>query len=191
MKRTFILFTLFLALLSTSCVSSFKVSADYDKKTDFDQYTSFSMHPWEDDISTPIPEMAKKQLLEAAKNEMIKRGYTFKEKGGDLTVGLSVLIEEKIEYRSDGSVSYGFGYGGYGYYGAYGMGYTSPTTFRSYYYNEGTIIVDIFDEKNKNLVWQGYGFDRLDENPHKNQEKIDVYMRYIFQKYPGKVKQAK
>ena len=129
----------------------------------------------------------KQKLLMAAKNEMIKRGYTFKEKGGELAVGLSVLVEEKVEYRSDGSVSYGVGYGGWGY-GGVGVGYSSPTTYRSYYYNEGTIIVDVFDEAKKMLIWQGYGFDRLDDNTHKNESKIDMYMKYIFRKYPGKVK---
>jgi len=191
MKKSLFLLTLVAAVIATSCVSTFSVSADYDRQTDFSKYKTFSMLPWQTDVSTPVAGAIRTKLLNAAKNEMLERGYTFVEKGGDLTVGLSLLIEEKVEYRSDGTVSYGVGYGGYGYYGAYGMGYTTPTTIREYYFNEGTLIVDIFDEKAKNLVWQGYGFDRLEDNPHKNEDKIDTYMRYIFHKYPGKVKQTK
>lgn len=187
MQKHVFLSALVLVLFATSCVSDFKVSSDYDKSTDFTKYKTFTMLPWDNDVSTPVQDGTKRKILNAAKNEMIKRGYTYVEKGGDLAVGLSVLVEEKVEYRSDGSVSYGVGYGGYGY-GGFGVGYSTPTTYRSYYYNEGTIIVDVFDERQKMLVWQGYGFDRLKDNPHKNQEKIDMYMKYIFKKYPGKVK---
>jgi hypothetical protein len=125
-------------------------------------------------------------LYAAAKNEMQARGYSYVDNGGDLAVGLSVLIEEKVEYRADGSVNYNVGYGYYGYYGGYGMGYAGPTTISTYYYNDGTLIVDVFDQKTKNLVWQGYGFDRLDDQPLKVQHKIPTYMKYIFQKFPKK-----
>jgi hypothetical protein len=173
--------------LLSSCVSNFKVSTDYDKDVDFEKYATFTFLPWDDDVSTHINEFVQKELYAAAKAEMEKRGYKFVENNADLAVGLSVLIEEKVEYRSDGTVNYNVGYGYYGYgYGGMGMGYSTPTTIREYYYNDGTIIIDVFDEKAKQLIWQGYGFDRLEDNPHKNEEKIPVYMKYIFQKYPLK-----
>ncbi len=189
MKKAFIFIIALTAILSTGCVSNFTASADYDKTTDFTKYKTYSVLPWNAQASTDIGESPKAKIYAAINNEMQKRGYKYQEKGGDLTIGLSVLIEEKVEIRSDGSVNYNVGYGYYGYYGAVGMGYGSPTTYREYYYNDGSIVIDIFDEKQKNLVWQGYGFDRLDDNPHKNEEKIDIYVKYIFHKFPGKVKQ--
>lgn len=182
------LFLLFFAALMTSCVSNFKVSADYDKATDFSAYKTFNFLPWRDDVSTHISKEAQDKLYAAAKNEMEARGYIFVQSGGDLAVGISVLIEEKVEYRTDGSANYNVGYRYYGYYGGYGMGYAGPTTVRPYYYNDGTVIIDVFDEKKKNLIWQGYGFDRLDDVPHKNISKIPTYMKYIFYKYPYKGK---
>lgn len=186
MRALLLLAALTALLLNSSCVSTFKVSADYDKQAEFSTYNTFSMLPWDNDVSAHISEEAKKKLYAAARAEMEKRGYTYVEKGGDLTVGISVLIEEKVEYRTDGTVNYNVGYGYYGYYGGYGMGYSSPTTIREYYYNDGTVIVDVFDEKKKNLIWQGMGFDRLEDNAHKNIEKIPAYMKYIFYKYPLK-----
>lgn len=187
MKKALFIGAVVALFASTSCVSNFKASADYDKATDFAVYNTFSMLEWNPQNSSNIQPSTAAKLIEAAKKEMEARGYKLVEKGGDLSVGLSVLIEEKIEYRSDGSVNYnvGYGYGGYGY-GGYGMGYYGPTTYRSYYYNDGTIIVDVFDEKKKTMVWQGYGFDRLEDNPAKNVQKIDTYMKYIFYKYPLK-----
>lgn len=185
--RIILVFAAFATLFfTTSCVSTFKVSAEYDKQASFSTYKTFSMLPWDNNVSSHISEGAKTKLYAATRAEMEKRGYTFVEKGGDLTVGISVLIEEKVEYRTDGTVNYNVGFGYYGYYGAYGMGYSAPTTVREYYYNDGTVIVDVFDEQKKNLVWQGIGFDRLDDSAHKNIEKIPVYMKYIFYKYPVK-----
>ena len=92
-------------LLQSSWVSNFKVSADYDKQAEFASYNTFSMLPWDNDVSAHISEEAKKKLYAAARAEMEKRGYTYVEKGGDLTVGISVLIEEKVEYRTDGTVN--------------------------------------------------------------------------------------
>jgi hypothetical protein len=186
MKKSLLFLALAVAILSTSCVSNFKASADYDKQTDFSLYKTYSVLPWNPQVSTSIQESPKAKLYQALRNEMDKRGYTYVEKDGDLTVGLSVLIEEKIEYRADGTVNYNVGYGYYGY-GGYGVGYSTPTTIREYDYNEGTIIVDMFDEKQKQMIWQGYGQDRLDDVPHKNEQKIDTYMRNIFYKFPGKV----
>jgi hypothetical protein len=186
MKTPILLLAVVTAFFATSCVSNFKATADYDRATDFSAYKTFQMLEWNPQNSSNINPSVAAELLASAQKEMEARGYTLVEKGGDLAVGLSVLIEEKIEYRSDGSVNYNVGYGYYGY-GGYGMGYMGPTTVREYYYNEGTIIVDIFDEKKKMMVWQGYGFDRLNDNPHKNEAKIGTYMKYIFYKFPGKV----
>jgi hypothetical protein len=187
MKKALLLLAISAVLFTTSCVSNFTASADYDKKTDFTQYKTYSVLPWNPQVSTSIQESPKTKLYQALRNEMDKRGYTHVEKGGDLAVGLSVLVEEKVEYRSDGTVNYNVGYGYYGY-GGYGMGYSTPTTIREYDYNEGTIIIDIFDEKQKQMVWQGYGQDRLDDVPHKNESKIDTYLKNIFYKYPVKPK---
>lgn len=188
MKKASFLIALATIFISSSCVSNFKASADYDKKTDFTQYKTFSLLPWNPQASSAIQESPRAKLYEAAKKEMESRGYTYVQSGGDLALGLSVLIEEKVEYRTDGSVNYNVGYGYYGYYGGYGMGYSGPTTVTPVYYNDGTLIVDIFDEKQKTLIWQGYGFDRLEDNPHKNEQKINTYMKYIFYKYPVKAK---
>jgi hypothetical protein len=174
-----------LILFASACVSNFKVSADYDKQTDFMGYNTFSLLPWNSDVSTNISNEAKTKLYATARSEMEKRGYKYVEKGGELSVGISVLIEEKVEYRADGTVNYSVGYSTWGY-GGVGMGYSSPTTIRSYYYNDGTIVVDVFDEKKKTLVWQGFGFDRLDDSAQKNIKKIPTYMKYIFYKYPLK-----
>ncbi len=186
MNLTRSLLVLAVAAFTASCVSNFKVSADYDKEAQFINYNTFSMLPWDNDVSSHIGNEAKTRLYNATRSEMEKRGYKFVEKGGDLTVGISVLIEEKVEYRSDGTVNYNVGYGYYGYYGGYGMGYTGPTTIREYYYNDGTLIIDVFDEKKKNLIWQGMGFDRLNDDSHKNVEKIETYVKYIYYKYPLK-----
>jgi len=182
------LLILLLVSLLASCVTNFKVVTDFDKKTDFSGYKTFHFLPWNKEISTRIERETQNMLYAAARNEMEARGYTFVQSGGDLAVGISVLIEEHVEVRADGSVNYNVGYGGMGYFGGFGMGQRGPTTYSNVYYNDGTLIIDVFDEKTKNLIWEGYGFDRINDHPLKAQQKIPMYMKHIFKKFPAQGK---
>ena len=190
MKKASFIIALAAIFCTTSCVSSFKSTADYDKKTDFTKYKTFSLLPWNPLKSSDIAESSRALVFASAKKEMESRGYTHVESGGDLTLGFSVLIEENIEYRTDGGVNYNVGYGLYGYYGTYGMGYSGNPSSSRVYFNDGAIFVDVFDEKQKTLIWQGSGFDRLEDNPHKNEQKIPEYMKRIFYKFPVKAKRS-
>jgi hypothetical protein len=62
-----------------------------------------------------------------------------------------------------------------------GMG-TSTTQVRTY--TEGTLIVDIWDAKKKELVWRGVGSDTVSSNPESNAKKIDQVVADMFKRYP-------
>lgn len=68
--------------------------------------------------------ISRNKIREALRLEMEKRGYTFVESGGDLAVGASVIIEERIEYVTDPQMHHhmGMGMGGMGMMGL-GMGW--------------------------------------------------------------------
>ena len=62
--------------------------------------------------------------------------------------------------------------GGWGYYG-YGMGGPVSTTTRVVEYEEGTLVVDIWDADNKELVWRGSASGiMLSEKPEKTQKNV-------------------
>ncbi len=74
----------------------------------------------------------------------------------------------------------GWGYGpGWGWGG--GMG-SSTTTVRQY--NVGTVALDIWDAKQKRLVWRGTASDTMTDDPQKRAQKIQTAAEKLFEKYP-------
>ena len=78
------------------------------------------------------------------------------------------------------TTNFGYGYGPGWYWGG-GMG-TTTTQVRTY--TVGTLIVDIWDAKAKQLVWRGIASDTLSENPQKNQQIAAKALAMMFEKYP-------
>jgi hypothetical protein len=72
--------------------------------------------------------------------------------------------------------------GGYGYRG-YGGGMGTASTMVSEY-TVGTLVVDIFDGKSKNLVFRGTAEDELSDNPEKNKKKLEKASAKIFKNFP-------
>jgi hypothetical protein len=71
--------------------------------------------------------------------------------------------------------------GGYGYRFGGGMG-TATTTVDEY--TVGTLVVDIFDGKSKNLIWRGIAQDELSDKADKNAKKRAKAMEKFFKDFP-------
>ena len=84
----------------------------------------------------------------------------------------------------------GYGYGraayGHGRYGGYGYGVAIPpqTTVRSY--DEGTLIIDFLDRRDKELFWRGSFSAKLSRNPSPQATtgKIRDAVKKILAKFP-------
>ena len=73
--------------------------------------------------------------------------------------------------------------GGYGYrYGGMGGMGTSTTTVSEY--TVGTLVVDMFDAKSKNLVFRGIAEDELSDNAEKNAKKLEKASTKMFKNFP-------
>ena len=169
-------FILILAL--TGCVSSLKITSDYDKNIDFKVYKTYMLLPWRKENSDLVNEIDKRRLYDALKSELDARGYKQVESGADLAVNLMVVIQEKSNVS--GYMSH-YNYGGYYY--PYGYGY-STVHYDSQEYLQGTVIIDIFDNKAKKLIWQGAAISEIDENPRNREKGIPRGMAKIFWEYP-------
>jgi hypothetical protein len=63
-----------------------------------------------------------------------------------------------------------------------GMGGTSTTTVDEY--TVGTLVVDIFDAKSKQLVYRGTATDELSNKPEKNAKKLAKASDKLFKDFP-------
>jgi hypothetical protein len=77
------------------------------------------------------------------------------------------------------------GMGGYGYRGFGGMG-TASTVVNEY--TVGSVVVDMFDAKSKNLIFRGTAEDEISDNPAKNAKKIEKASTKMFKNFPPSAK---
>lgn len=197
MKTRWIFSLVILTILALSSCSSIKVVTDYDKEVDFAQYDTFSFLPWDIQNGKRVNDLDKLIIYKAIANEMRKKGYV-KADSGDLRINVQVILDEKTgtkaytNYYSMGGYGYGYGgYGGYGYggYAPFGYGHAT-TTYQDFKYTDGTLIIDIFDAKDKKLIFQGGATGTLDSNSSAKERQATASMMRLFAQFP-KVKKPK
>lgn len=185
MKKIVIL----LCIALTASCSSLKVYSDMDPSADFDAYKTFEYYGWAENSDKIMNTLDKDRIESSFGAEFTKRGVTFtQEKGkGDAVVSLFITTEDKestTAYTTHmGMGGYGGGWG-YGYGVGYGGMGTSVTNYNTNTYEEGTLVVSLYDAKTKKLVWQSSGTGVVDDNPKNRAEKIALAVAKIMSKYP-------
>ena len=184
------------ALVIFAC-SSIKVYSDYDKTYDFTQVKTAQYYGWADHTDKILSPFDKERVEKAFGAEFKSRGITFTQsEDSDIIVSLHIVTEQKTETTATttGMGGYGgYGYGGYYGYGpgyGYGTGY-STTTYNTYDYTVGTLLVSVYDAKTKTLVWESAGQGEIEENPSKRDASIKYAVKSIMYKYPVKPSTAK
>jgi hypothetical protein len=151
------------------------VKTDYDKAANFGGVKTFALKigtAW----GNPIGE---KRVTDEITQALTAKGWTLAEEGkGDAQVVLHGATQTKHSLNTFYS-----GMGGYGWrgMGAAGMGSATTTTSD---YTVGTLVVDIFDGKSKQLMWRGTAQDELSDKPEKNIKKLEKASDKMFKDFP-------
>lgn len=180
-----------LLLLMVGC-SSLKVTSDYDKSFDFNAIKTYDYYGWAEDSDQILNRFDKERIEKAFGEEFNKRGMSYVEEGGDVTVALYIVTEQKTQTTATTTgVGVGGGYGGYGYggYYGYGPGYgwgggMATTTYNDYDYTVGNLVVSVFDIEKKQLIWTSVGSGTVGENPDTREKNIPRVVAAIMKKYP-------
>ena len=61
-------------------------------------------------------------------------------------------------------------------------------TYNTYVTKQGTLVVELADAKNKNLLWRGSATDTISDNSNKNINNLNKAVTKLFQNYPPKEK---
>jgi hypothetical protein len=99
--------------------------------------------------------------------------------GGDVSI---VAMEITSTQQTLNTFYNGMG-GGWGWrrFGGGGFGEATTTTDT---YKVGTVVVDLFDSKTKQLVWRASESDTLSNNSDKNIKNLDKGVDKMFKKFP-------
>ena len=161
-------FALFLANASFAQ----QVKTDYDRAANFSQYKTYS---WEK-VQTADP-LSVDRIKAAVNSALAAKGWTQVESGGDISI---IAIEINRDHQTLNTYYDDFG-GGWRWRGFGGFG-ESTTTFDTY--TVGTLVVDLFDAKTKNLVWRGVSSGMLSDKSDKNIKNLNRGVQKMFQHFP-------
>jgi Domain of unknown function (DUF4136) len=165
-----------IALLFATASFAQQVKTDYDRTADFSQYKTYS---WEK-VQTQDP-LWVDRIKEAVNAALTAKGLTPVESGGDVAV---VAIETTQNQRTLNTFYDGFG-GGWRWRGGGGFGSATTTVDN---YKVGTLVVDLFDAKTKNVIWRGSSSDTLSDKSDKNIKNLDKGVQKMFDHFPPDAK---
>ena len=175
------------AMVGFAC-SSTKITSDYDKTVDFTKYKTAEYYGWEENSNKILTRFDQERIEKAFGEEFKKRDIQFVEQGqGDIIVSLYIITEQKQQTTAT-TTGMGGGYGGYyGYGPGYGWGGgMATTTYSTYDYTVGTLLISVYDAKEKKLVWQTRADGEVQENPEAREKGIPVIAQKMMMKYPVK-----
>src|SRR5262245_16847871 len=160
-------FTSAIALISLTLTFAFgqKVRTDYDHSANFSQYKTFM---WIKQPMTPNDPFIKDRIIESVNAQLMAKGLRLVDSNADLGVAVNVATQEKQTLNTF-----------YDGFGPWGWGFGPMATIETY--TEGTIIVDLFDAKTKNIVWRGVGTKEISTKPEKESKFAEKAVAKMFE----------
>ena len=161
------------------------VKTDFDKNANFAAIKTFAVKigtSWNNQIS-------EKRITDEITQTLTEKGWKVTDANPDAVVVLHGATEKQ---KSLNTFYSGMGgYGGYGWRGwGGGMGTGTATTTTSEYL-VGTLVVDIFDAKTKQLMFRGTASDEISDKPEKNIKKVEKAADKMFKDFPPGSKEKK
>ena len=163
---------------------------DKDGSVDFTEYQSYQYYGWAEESNILLTPFDQERIEKAFGTELDKRGLSYEKESGDLIVTLYIVTEQKTKTTA---TTTGMGVGGYGYGGYYGYGpsygwgpsmSTSHTTYNEYDYVVGTLIIDIYDAKEKKLIWESVAKGTVNEKTKGRGQRINQTVAKMMINYP-------
>lgn len=115
------------------------------------------------------------RVKEAVDRQLTAKGWVQVPTGGDVAL---VAIEKISVHQQYDTMYNGFGGRRWG-----GMG---NSTLSVDDYKVGTLIVSMFDDHSRQLIWRGTSSSDLAGNPDKNTKKLESDVQKMFKKFPPK-----
>ncbi|MDR7369655.1 DUF4136 domain-containing protein [Flavobacterium aquidurense] len=173
----------FLLGLLYSCSPTVKVTNDYDHGVNFSEFKTFTIYDLRAQEGQ-VNQLNVDRVAKAIRAEMTAKGFTETTSNPDLKVNAVSILKNKTQVTANSNY---YGYGGmyrpYGYWGGGGM-MSGSTTFNTYDYVDGSLIIDIVSTKTDKLVWQGIGNAEIDSKPDNPEEFIKGAIKKILEGFP-------
>lgn len=147
-----------------------------DVKTDYNHHANFSQfhtYYWQK-VQTTDP-LWENRIKEAVDHELQAKGWQEVQSDGDVALTAVGSARNQREYQTFYDGMGGWGWGGFG-----------ETTTEPVNYPVGSLVLDMYDAHNKQLIWRGVSSDSLSSNPEKNEKKLDKAVDKMLDHFPPK-----
>jgi hypothetical protein len=173
-----------LLLVALAGCATVRVSSDYEHTRDFSAYKSYgwlAAKPVPTGLPTLDTPMVQERIRKGVDAELTGKGFAQVAESPDFWVKYQLTAEKKVDVHTDDDAFM---------YGATGFEIGVPVT-RVSQYDEGTLIIDVFDAKEKKLVWRGIGQGRLrgesaQSDPEKSEQRIREAVAAVLESFPPK-----
>lgn len=163
MKRPFHLSWIPLATIAliAGCASA-RVTTDWDREAKFSGFKTYSWSENAQMRSLQQNSLFDKRLRAAVGRQLGAKGLHEVESGGDMLVAYHAGVAAKTDFQQTG------------YFGR-------KVSVRQY--KEGTLVLDILDGRNKQLVWRGTAAGEVTK-PGGSSEQLDKAVQKMFADFP-------
>lgn len=177
-KIIFILKLMSFTVLTISCASSIKTDYHYDSKENFERFKTF------DYITFPENSQINEYVLRRTKvylNQHLKsKGMQQSSENPDLLIAIHTRVRSSIQISHLG---YSYApqmvyWSSYGYFGTYG--------WEAREFQEGTLVIDFVDAKDKAMIWRGIADGSIPETPQtvRLDEIVEKAINSMMENYP-------
>ena len=182
------LFSAFIFVLATTIVSAQKVTTDMDDTYDFSKIKTWEWIGFQEG-STELNDLDRKRMGDAFLSEFNERKMVYQQEDADVAISIFIVVSKETS-----TTAYTNYYGGSGYrHGRGGRGWGgghASTTYTESDYLQGTLVLDVFDVKSQELIWQGVASGVVKEKPEKREKSIPKTVGKLMKKFPvAKVKE--
>lgn len=163
-------------LFLLACSEQLRVRSDYDKDVNLKLYKTYAWLPVKEIESKTNPlvynELTDKRIKRAVDTQLKAKSILYTTDSPDLRVHYHIVIDNKSMVRPS---IYGYNY----------SQYWIRNQMDVYQYREGTLIIDLMDAKNNNLIWRGWGTSVMDSSDiDLTEEEINVAVYKILKEFP-------
>jgi hypothetical protein len=164
-----------LLLLTSSLLFAQKVNTDWDRGTDFSKFHTYAWQPSPD----PAKGLWDQRVIDDVNTQLQAKGFQLVTANPQVWVVYTSHIKKERQVVGTG---YNMGPGwGWGYWGG-----PTTTTYNTYTYKEGTLVVELADANGHQLLWRGTATDTLADNSDKNIKKLQSAVSKLFKNFPPK-----
>ena len=190
-------FTAFLALVYAASPSVAQtVRVDYDHGCNFSRFKTYRWAESQKTQSPDVPfpnQLMQERIAGFVEEALAARGFTHVQTGGDLLVGYAMEVRAEPQFTTfTDTAGPGWGWGtgwgwagpgccGWGWGGGWGSAFSTTTTQTIW---KGTLVVNLTDAGQRQLVFQGMSTDTISSRAEKNSRRLQRGINEMFEKYP-------